>query len=66
MGTSTKSILWHLLVDEGAPTLAEYGLLLALLALVAFVAIVALGDGISTLFESTAQAFTGVTIPSIP
>jgi Flp pilus assembly pilin Flp len=59
-------MLWRFLADEDAPTMAEYGLLLVLIALLAFVAVVILGEGISTFFTATGNAFAGATIPTIP
>ena len=65
MGNSTKTILWHLLVEEEGPIFAEYGLLLALIPLLVLLLVVTLGEGISTFFQRTAEAFTGATIPTI-
>ena len=40
--------------DEGAATMVEYGLLIALIALVALGAITTLGTNLSSLFNTTA------------
>ncbi len=42
--------------SEDAPTMAEYGLLLALIALVVAVAATTLGKNLSTLFNTTANS----------
>ncbi len=42
--------------SEEAPTMVEYGLLVALIALVVAVAAVILGQNVSTLFNTTATS----------
>ena len=61
-----KSILWRLIVDEDAPMMAEYALLLVLIALLVFVSVVFLGQGISTLFTRAGSHVGEATIPTIP
>ena len=65
MNRRWQSVL-RLFVREDAPTMAEYGLLLALIALLAFAAVVLLGEGISSLFNITGSAFKGASVPTIP
>jgi pilus assembly protein Flp/PilA len=43
-------------VSEDAPTMAEYGLLLALIAIVVAATAKTLGNNLSTLFNSTATS----------
>ena len=47
--------------EEDAPTMVEYGLLVALIALVALAAIEVVGGGISRLFEQV-----GAKLPAAP
>jgi pilus assembly protein Flp/PilA len=44
------------IANEDAPTMVEYGLLVALIALVVAVAASTLGKGISTLFNTAANS----------
>jgi Flp pilus assembly pilin Flp len=60
-----KDVLWHMLVDEEAPTFAEYGLLLALIALLVLLSVVIAGEGISDLFQQTGETFELGTVPTI-
>jgi Flp pilus assembly pilin Flp len=66
MWKSAKTACWRFLTEEEAPTFAEYGLLLVLIALFTVLAVITLGDGISTFFTATGEAFSGATIPTIP
>ena len=61
-----KTHVWRLVVEEDAPTFAEYGLLLVLIALLVFASVVTLGTGISTFFSRTGQEFGGASLPTIP
>jgi pilus assembly protein Flp/PilA len=44
------------IANEDAPTMVEYGLLVALIALIVAIAASVLGQGISTLFNTTANS----------
>jgi Flp pilus assembly pilin Flp len=66
MRKSAKAACWRFLTEEQAPTVVEYGLLLALIGLLVFTAVVTLGDGISTFFTETGNAFSGAVVPTIP
>ena len=48
----------RLLRDEEAPTMVEYGLLIALIALIAFAGIALFGNGVSQLFQVPPKYFT--------
>jgi Flp pilus assembly pilin Flp len=61
-----KSFLRRLVVEEDAPTMAEYGLLLVFVALLVFASVLALGQGISTFFAQTGEELSTITIPTIP
>ena len=45
------------LMDEDAPTMVEYGLLVILIAFVAIVGVTALGTSIGSLFQNGANGF---------
>jgi pilus assembly protein Flp/PilA len=44
------------IANEDAPTMVEYGLLVAMIALIVAMAAAVLGQGISSLFNSTANS----------
>ena len=46
--------------EEDAPTMAEYGLLLALIAIVVIAAAFLLGSGVSDVFDTAAQSVGAV------
>ena len=47
----------HFLLDEDAPTMMEYGLLVILIAFVAIVGVTLLGQAVGTLFQNGASGF---------
>jgi Flp pilus assembly pilin Flp len=66
MDKRIRRMLRRLVVDEEAPAMAEYGLLILFIALAVAAAAVVLGVGVSTLFSAAGSAFSNATVPTIP
>ena len=55
-----RSLLGELMIDEGAASLPEYAMLVALIAVAALVALAALGDGVQGVFRVSGDAMNDV------